>query len=268
MPKAHEPGDRVGAVGNLLQAIRARSTRPRAVVLAAGKSSRIATIAHGHPKPLLEIAGQSIIARNLRWLARQGVRHIWINLHYRPEEIRRTVGDGSEFGLNVNYVLEKEILGTAGGLRNIAGDWNETVLVLYGDNLISTDLPAMDETHRRSGAAVTVALFDQRSHPHTGIAGGTVLTDPAGRITGFFEGGQAHQSPLVNAGLYLLEPSVVGAILTNRFYDFGRDLFPKLLAEEIPIYGHLISGYCLGLDTPECYRRAVEMISEGRVRLE
>ena len=251
-----------------MQATRSRSTRPRAVVLAAGKSSRIAGIAHDLPKPLLEIAGQSIIARNLGWLARQGVHDVWINLHYRPEEIQRTVGDGSEFGLNVNYVFEKEILGTAGGVRNIAGDWNETVLVLYGDNLISTDLPAMEETHRSSGAAVTVALFDQRSHPHTGIAGGTVLTDSTGRITRFVEGAQANQSSLVNAGLYLLEPSVIGAISPHQFCDFGRDLFPKLQAAEVPMYGHLISGHCLGLDTPDSYRRALEMISEGRVRLE
>ncbi|MGO9449571.1 MAG: NDP-sugar synthase [Candidatus Binataceae bacterium] len=240
----------------------------RAVVLAAGKSSRIAAVTHGLPKPLLEVDGVPIISRNLRWLARQGIRQAWINLHYRPQEIRKVVGDGNGLGLHVEYALEEQILGTAGGVRNICRHWDETVLVLYGDNLVSADLHAMEEIHRSSGAAATLALFDRKYNPHTGMAGGVVDTDAHGWIKGFFEGEGANRGSLVNVGLYLLEPSVVQHIPPGRFCDFGRDLFPQLLLEGVQVYGHVISGYCLGLDTPESYQRAVEMISKGTVRLE
>ena len=82
----------------------------KAVVLAAGKSSRIAPLAGTVPKPLLEIGGQPILVRNLRWLAESEIEEVWINLHYRPEAIRERIGDGCGLGLQVNYSYEPEIL--------------------------------------------------------------------------------------------------------------------------------------------------------------
>jgi NDP-sugar pyrophosphorylase family protein len=239
----------------------------KAVVLAAGKSTRIAPVARGLPKPLIEIQGKAILLRNLRWLAEAGIKQVWINLHYRPEAIRQRVGGESELGLRVHYAYEPEILGTAGGVREIASGWTETFVVVYGDSLVRANLKLMQQAHRESHAAVTIGLFDRTQHPHTSIAGGTVSLSGSGRVISFDEGIRAGSSPLVNAGLYLLEPEIVARIPARSFCDFGRQLFPRLLASELPIQGHLIEGYCLGIDTPEAYRRALCLVEEGTVQL-
>src|SRR5881296_608456 len=148
----------------------------KAVVLAAGKSTRITPVSGGLPKPLIRIAGETILGRNLVWLASEGIRDIWINLHYRPEEIREAIGDGSRFGVSVRYVHEPELLGTAGAVRNLAAEWKDTILVVYGDSLVRLDLGAMFRTHRAHAPVATVALFDRRKHSHTAIAGGLVET--------------------------------------------------------------------------------------------
>lgn len=239
----------------------------RALVLAAGKSTRIHPVSQGLPKPLIQVAGETILARNLRWLARQGVTEAWINLHYQPEVIRAAVGDGAQFGLRIQYSEEPEILGTAGAVKKLESVWDGPFVVLYGDNLISTDLAQMEAAHRKSGALCTVALFDRNLHPHTGIAGGRVRLQGE-RIVAFLEGVADEVSPLVNAGVYVVEPALLAQIPPATFYDFGKDVFPALLEANRPLWGHLISGYCLGIDTPESYQRALELIADKKVELE
>src|ERR1700754_438894 len=97
---------------------------PPAVVLAAGKSTRIASVTGGRPKPLLPIAGKSVIEHTLEWLPKNDGRHVWINLHHRPDDIRATLGDGSAIAVRLDYSHEETILGTAGGWKNIAHGWN------------------------------------------------------------------------------------------------------------------------------------------------
>lgn len=241
--------------------------RIKALVLAAGKSTRITSVSGGHPKPLIRIEGETILGRNLMWLAGEGVRNIWINVHYRPEEIQEAVGDGSRFGVSVRYVHEPKLLGTAGAVRNLAAEWKETFLVVYGDSLVRLDLRAMFRMHRVRRAVATVALFDRRKHPHTAIAGGLVDMAPDGRILAFTEGTSDSARPLVNAGVYLLEPEVTADIPQGQVYDFGWDLFPNLLAAGRSLYGHVLDGYCLGVDTPESYREALRLIQTGEVVL-
>jgi NDP-sugar pyrophosphorylase family protein len=239
----------------------------KALVLAAGKSTRITSVSRGHPKPLIRIAGETILGRNLMWLAGEGVRNIWINVHYRPEEIQEAIGDGSRFGVSVRYVHEPELLGTAGAVRNLASEWKETFLVVYGDSLVRLDLRAMFRVHRERHPLATVALFDRRKHPHTAIAGGIVEADQGGRILAISEGTSDSARPLVNAGVYLLEPEVTADIPQGQVYDFGRDLFPNLLTGGRFLYGHMLDGYCLGVDTPESYREALRLIQTGEVVL-
>jgi NDP-sugar pyrophosphorylase family protein len=240
----------------------------KAILLAAGKSSRIASLSRGLPKPLIRVAETPIIIRNLRWLKSQGITEVFINLHFKPQEIRAVVGDGSALGLAVRYVEESEILGTAGAVRNIAANWTEIFAVVYGDNLISTDLRRLAEVHQLSGAIITIGLFDRRIHPHTGIAGSRVRVDNAGRIEAFTEGAGDELSTLVNAGIYLMGPSAVHQIPPGCFFDFGRDLFPAMLDANLQLQGELITGYCLGLDTPESYDQALAIVEEGKVILE
>ncbi len=240
---------------------------PKALVLAAGKSTRIEPLSGGRPKPLLPIGGDAILAHNLRWLRREGVDEVFINLHHRPEDITAFVGDGRQFGLSVSYSREPEIRGTAGAAKQIGTKFGGRFLVIYGDNLLNTDLSALLDTHEASGAVATVAVFDRDVHPHTGIAGGRVAVNGAGRITRFAEGAGDEVSTLVNAGVYVLEPQVLDMIPPATFIDFGKDVFPALLAANQPVFAAPVSGFCLGLDTPETFATAEDLIQSGKVVL-
>lgn len=240
----------------------------RALVLAAGVGSRIRAVAGDLPKPLIPFGGRPILAHNLQWLAAGGVREVWINLHFQPDMIREAVGDGSAFGLSVNYVYEPELLGTAGALANIAEAVGPGFLLVYGDNLLRFDLGALRRRHADAGAELTMALFDQDRHRHTGIAGGRVVVDEEGAVAGFVEGANAG-SPLVNAGVYVLEPSVLDLIPPGGPVDFGRDVFPAMLAQGRRLMGHVLEpdGVCLGLDTPDSFAAGEALLASGAVTL-
>lgn len=240
------------------------------LVLAAGKSTRIQPVSGGLPKPLLSVHSKSILERNLTWLAASGMQSVSINLHYRPEEIQRVIGTGENLGLKISYSLEPEILGTAGAYKNLEQQWQGTTLVVYGDSLVNFDLTKFLAAHQNSKAVATIALFDQNTHYHTAIAGGRVILNNSSKITRFWEmtGNEAtYPSTLVNAAVYLLEPEVLKLIPPQTFYDFARDLFPKMLTAGYYLQGHLIDGYCLGLDTPESYAKAMSLIEERKVKL-
>jgi mannose-1-phosphate guanylyltransferase len=237
----------------------------KALVLAAGKSTRIHPVSKGLPKPLIEVKGETILGRNLRWLAKEGVREVFINLHYRPDDVRAAVGDGSRFGVSVRWSEETEILGTSGAVKKLSSELTEPFFVIYGDNLLSTDLGAMMRAHVERGGLCTIGLFDRGRHPHTGIAGGRVRLE-GDRVIAFLEGVPDEVSPLVNAGIYAVDPRLVDRI-PSGFSDFGKDVFPKLLEEGAPIYGHMLSGYCLGIDTPESWANALQLIDRKEVEL-
>ena len=241
----------------------------KALVLAAGLGSRLRALAGGRPKPLMAFGGAPILAHNLRWLAASGVDEVWINLHYAAEAITAEIGDGSAFGLTIHYVFEPRLLGTAGALANIGGAFDGRMWVVYGDSLVRCDLAAMGAAHGATHAELTIALFDRDRHPHTGVAGGRVVAGPDGAVTAFVEGGAAAISGLVNAGVYLAEPTVLDLIPTGRAVDFGHDVFPAMLASHRRLMAHVIEpeGYCLGLDTPESFAAGERLLAEHRVVL-
>jgi len=241
----------------------------KALVLAAGSSSRIRAVSGGLPKPLIKIEGQSILEHNLKWLAEYEITLVWINLHYGADNIRGAIGDGDKFGLNLSYSEEPNLMGTAGALKLLEKEWPQTTLVIYGDNLTLFDLREFVTAHQKSEAIGTIALFDKKRHPNTGIAGGRVIMTDQGRIEKFTEGSRdGGESPdsLVNAGVYLLEREILQFIPIGEKCDFAYHLFPRMLKLGKHLQGYIIDGFCLGVDTPECYRMAVSLIKSGKVK--
>jgi mannose-1-phosphate guanylyltransferase len=237
-----------------------------AFVLAAGFGSRIAR--DDVPKPLLRFRGRGLIEWNLLWLAAHGVRDAWVNLHHRGSEIRAALGSGEAYGLRLHYSEEEEILGTAGGWKRVSGRIAEPAFIIYGDNLMRFDLGALAAVHAAGRAACTVALYDAHRHVNTGIAGGHAELSADGTIVAFREGQPVPGGAwLVNAGAYAIEPAAAEWI-GEGFQDFGRDVFPAL-AGAAQLRGHVMedSGFCLGLDTPECFARAVHLAAAGEVTL-
>ncbi|NJR64237.1 MAG: nucleotidyltransferase family protein [Leptolyngbyaceae cyanobacterium CRU_2_3] len=250
----------------------ARSSKlelPRTLVLAAGKSTKNQPVSGGFPKPLLSIQGRTTLERNLSWLSQSGLDSVWVVLADDSKEIQTIIGDGSHVGLKVLYSPEPEILGTAGAYKKLESHWQGVTLVVCGDSLVRFDLEKFLLAHKNPNADITIALLDQNTHLHTAIAADRVVMDDLGRITDFVQtiSSTTLCSTLVDAGVYLIEPEILDLIPPQTSYDFAQDLFPRMLAEGYYLQGHLIDGYCLGLDSPECYAKAMSFIDSKQIKL-
>jgi NDP-sugar pyrophosphorylase family protein len=203
------------------------------------------------------LTAETILESNLRSLASATVRQVWINLHYQGEMIEKAIGDGVRYGVQVRYSREATLLGTAGAAKRLQRELSGgTFYVVYGDNFSNIDLGAMFALHRAHGAIATIAVFDERTATHSGIAGGRIVVEPDGRISRIDEG--SGTSPYVNAGAYALEPEVLDAVPAESPSDFARDIFPSLIAGGSRMYAYIHTGYCLAVDTPLALQRARE----------
>ena len=168
--------------------------------------------------------------------------------------------------MRLHYFFEDTLRGTAGGLKAAESVFRDApFFVIYGDNLIQADLRRLMAFHLSRGGIGTVGLFH---HPDP-TAAGIVASEPDGRITRFVEKPPADQvfSDLANAGVYVLDPAVLNAIPADSASDFGRDIFPRLLAHGLTLYGTLLGGYLQDTGTPDAYRQANWDALAGRTGL-
>ncbi len=230
----------------------------KAIVLAAGKGTRLGEAAGMLPKPMVPVRGRPVLEHNIRWLRSHGITDLYLNLHHLPEIITDHFDDGAAFGVSIHYSLEENLLGTAGAVRRIADrywkDAAEPFLVIYGDNLLSYNLTAVQGFHREKGGAGTIVVYEKEDVLQSGI----VVTDATARILTFIEKPRPEQvvSHLVNTGIYVLEPAVVDAIPRETLVDFGRDVFPSLLERGCALYAMAPPGSLTAIDTPELLRQA------------
>ena len=226
----------------------------KAMILAAGEGTRLRPLTETLPKPMVPIVGLPLLERTLSWLAGEGVTEAAINLFHRPQIIPDYFG--AEFaGMRLHYFFEDTLRGTAGGVK-AAQDVLEDApfFVIYGDNLIHADLRRLAAWHEAHSGLGTVSLFH---HPNPSAAG-IVGLDSSGRVTRFAEKPPAAEvfSDLANAGVYVLDPAVFSFIPADAPSDFGRDIFPALLASGKALYGTPLGGYLQDTGTPDAYRQA------------
>jgi NDP-sugar pyrophosphorylase family protein len=220
-----------------------------AVILAAGVGSRLGTLTNALPKPLIEVGGKCPMQIHLENCARAGVVDVFINTHHLPEKVREFVGDGSRFGLSVQYSYEPQLLGTAGALQAFRSALSGApFFVLYGDNLIHCDLQSIAQRHLERTPLATIALH----HRDDVSTSGMVVCDENDLIIRFVEKPQPCEqvSNLVNAGIYALD-SRVFQFLPEGVSDFGKDVFPELLARGEELRGFVLESEVLPIDTPE-----------------
>lgn len=230
----------------------------KGMVLAAGEGQRLRPLTLSRPKPMLPIAGKPGLEWILDWLKAYGIHEIAMNLSYKPEAVQNHFGDGSRFGVELTYSLEETILGTAGGVKRLAGFLTEPFVLVYGDVLTDLNLADLIAFHqsRPSGPRVTMSLYRVPNPTECGI----VELDSEGRVTRLVEKPPADAvfSDLANAGVLVLEPEILNDIPVETFYDFSLDLFPRQLAAGIPFYGQPLqeTDYLIDIGTPEKYERA------------
>jgi mannose-1-phosphate guanylyltransferase len=216
------------------------STMPRqAMLLAAGMGSRLRPFTETVSKCMVVIDGKPILEHNIGWLRKYGVTDLIINLHYLPETVKYHFGDGHRFGVNIDYSFEPELLGTAGAVRKVADSIAGSFFVWYGDNLSSCRLDQLWQLHVDRGGAATIGLHHREDPTQSGI----VELDENDRIMRFLEKPRADQvfSHWVNAGILVLEKSVISHIPEAGASDFGRDIFPELLRQGVKLYGYRMS---------------------------
>jgi mannose-1-phosphate guanylyltransferase/mannose-1-phosphate guanylyltransferase/phosphomannomutase len=206
------------------------------MVLAAGLGTRLRPLTYEITKPMVPVLDRPVMEHILDLLDRHGFEQVVANLHYFPDSIKQY------FGERVNYRFEPELLGTAGGVRACSeffGD--EAFLVISGDALTDIDLTAFVARHRQAGGVATLAVkkvADTREY-------GVVLHDRDGRITGFQEKPAPEEalSDLGNCGIYLFEPQIFDYFPERPFVDWAQDVFPTLLANDIPFHIHEVGEY-------------------------
>jgi NDP-sugar pyrophosphorylase family protein len=234
------------------------------MLLAAGRSTRLAGLAGDLPKPMLPIGERPLIEYTVRQLADAGITDIMINLHHRGEAVEAYFGDGGRFGVRLQYSHEPELLGTAGGILKCRGFFEDgPFVVIYGDNLTTCRLDRLAAHHEQRQGIGTIALFwcdDVSVHS-------AVEIQPDTRITGFIEKPRPGEAPShwISAGVIVFEPQVLDRIQPKVPCDLGFDVFPRLLAEGERLYGYYMTGNegLWWIDTPGHYERTSALWRDG-----
>ncbi len=225
----------------------------KAMILAAGLGTRLRPITYAMPKPMVPVLNRPVMEHIARLLARHGFAETIANLHWFPELIEAHFGDGSRFGIELSYRREERLLGTSGGVRNVADFLGDSFLVISGDALTDIDLAAMREFHESHQGVATLATKRVDDTSQFGVA----ITGPDGRIQGFQEKPDPAEalSDLANCGIYMFRSEIfdffpgpgaaklAGPDDPPGFADWATDVFPALLDGDVPFYSHEIDGY-------------------------
>jgi mannose-1-phosphate guanylyltransferase len=225
-----------------------------AVIVAGGFGTRLLPLTERRPKHLLEVGGVPFLEHQVSRLAAAGVGHVVLATSYRADLFAPVLGDGSRWGVRLDYVQEQEPLGTAGAIRNVAGalgdDPEGAVVILNGDVLSGHDLAAQlsDFETLRDGRPVDVSLH--LVEVEDARAFGCVPTDSSGRVTGFTEKSDQPVTNQVNAGCYVFRRRVVDLIPTGRVVSVERETFPGLVEDGALVVGYVENAYWRDVGTP------------------
>jgi mannose-1-phosphate guanylyltransferase len=239
----------------------------RAMIMAAGKGTRLRPLTDILPKPMVPVVNRPALHHILRLLHAHGFPEAVINLHHMPSAITDHFGDGTLMDMSLTYSFEPDLLGTAGGVKNNEGFLGEgTFLVMSGDALTDIDLTGLVAAHRRYGSIATLAVKEVSDPSLYGV----VVTDDDDKVVGFQEKPTREQalSRLCNCGIYVFEPEIFSHIPPFQFDDFGRRVFPDLLRQRIPFHAHSVSGYWSDVGNLGEYVRGNADALEGLVEIE
>ena len=230
----------------------------KAVILAGGRGVRLRPLTYTIPKPLLPVGEKPILEEIVEWLKSYAVRDLILAVGYRAELIETYFRDGSQLGVQIDYVREAHPLGTAGPLSLVRRSFDlppdEPLLAMNGDFLTDLDLRAFIEFHRAGGYEITIATREfQMQHPY-----GVIEVDGA-RVTGIVE--KPVETDVVSAGIYALQPSALEAIPHDRFFDIP-DLVNALLAEKRSVGAYQFAGQWIAIDRIEELEDAARLIRE------
>lgn len=235
----------------------------KAVIMAGGKGTRIASIAQDIPKPMIPLDGRPVLERDIECLREQGFTDILLTVGYLASVITEHFGDGHAFGVNINYYVETEPLGNAGALMRLRDRLTEDFLLLNGDAVFDVDFSRMIAFHRAHNALVTL-LTHPNDHPYDS---GLILADEKKAVTGWLT--KEDQRPLwyrnrVNAGVHVVSPKLLRRSFASSKIDLDRDLL-KPLAGTGRMFCYDSPEYVKDMGTPERYAQVCDDFHRGKV---
>ena len=237
----------------------------KAVIMAGGEGTRLRPLTSNAPKPMLPLVNRPMMEHIIELLKRHGIDEIVVTVAFMANAIRNHFGDGSDLGVHMVYATEETPLGTAGSVRNAMEHLTERFLVISGDVLTDIDLSKIVAYHEEKGALATIGL----AHVENPLEFGIVITREDGRIERFLEKPSWGQvfSDTINTGIFVLEPEIFDYIAPDQAVDFSGEVFPRLLADDRPLYGAIAEGYWEDVGTLEAYLSAHKDILDGKVQV-
>ncbi|GAB3472042.1 NDP-sugar synthase [Massilia terrae] len=250
----------------------------KAMILAAGKGTRVRPLTYDLPKPMIPLLGKPVMAYLVEHLHKFGITEIMVNVSHLHEKIEEYFGEGHQFGVQIGYSFEgyttdggevvAQPIGSAGGMKKIqdfGGFFDDTTIVLCGDALIDLDLKAALLEHRRKGALASVIT---REVPWDKVSSyGVVVTDDNGRITKFQEKPRQEEalSNFISTGIYIFEPEVIDLIPSGVPFDIGSELFPLLAEKGMPFYAQKRPFNWLDIGSVGDYWEVLQNVLTGEV---
>ena len=240
----------------------------KALILAGGKGTRLRPLTVFTPKPIVPVVNRPFLLYQIEILRRAGISDITLSLSYQPDKIESVLNDSDELGVDVRFITEPNPMGTGGAYRFAAESHRDTTVVFNGDILTDIDLKKMISLHRERKSAATIALVPVEDPSRYGL----VETGTDGKVVRFLEKPKPDELALlsintINAGIYILEPSILDLIPKGENRSFEYNVFPLILEKGIPFFSYVIDKeYWRDIGTPESYLAAHHDVLDGTVK--
>jgi len=237
----------------------------KAVVMAGGEGSRLRPLTINRPKPMVPLVDRPVMEHIIELLKLHGITEIVVTVQYLANVIQDHFGDGSSWGVHIEYSLEEQPLGTAGSVKNAEHLLKEPFIVISGDALTDFDLTKIIAFHNAKHAMATITL----TRVPNPLEYGVIVVNEQGEVQQFLEKPSWGEvfSDTVNTGIYVIEPEVFKHIQGGKVTDWSQDVFPSMLRKRDPLYGYVAEGYWTDVGTIEEYMRACRDYMSGKVKL-
>ncbi len=234
--------------------------------MAGGEGTRLRPLTCPLPKPMVPILNIPIMEYIIKLLKRNNIEEIAVTLAYLPDTIIDYFGDGANWGVNISYFIEETPLGTGGSVRNAHDFLDDTFIVISGDALTDIDIGKSVDFHREKCSKATLVL-KREDNP---LEYGVIITDEKDRIIRFLEKPSWGEvfSDTINTGIYILEPEVMEYYKKGDKFDFSKDLFPKLLEDQVPMFGYISEDYWCDIGDIATYTQSQFDVLNGLVEID
>jgi mannose-1-phosphate guanylyltransferase / phosphomannomutase len=237
----------------------------KAVIMAGGFGTRLRPLTSNIPKPMVPVMNKPMMEHIVDLLREHGIYEVVATLYYQPEIIKKYFGDGSGFGIKMDYISAQEDYGTAGSVRYAAEYLNDRFIVISGDVLTDIDLGKAVRFHEEKKSKATIVL----SHAVNPLQFGVVITDDGNRITRFLEKPSWGEvfSDTINTGIYIIEPEVLEMMEYKGTYDWSQNIFPRMLRDKQALFGYVADGYWRDIGNLNEYQEAHLDALRGTVKV-